>query len=121
MTLLDAPEFDYVRDRRRRKTLISAGTALFVFLIGFWLAAGHPVDYPWYWNNHLQGRIKVNAFFKAVEKNDMPKAYGVWMNDKAWQQHQAQYKACPFECFLQTHAPAVQQAELYEPWRLGQR
>jgi len=87
MTLLDAPVFDEARDRRRKKTLKAAAAALVVFLVGFWFAAGHPVDYPWYWHNHLRGRIEVNAFFKAVEKDDLAAAYGIWTHDKNWQQH----------------------------------
>jgi hypothetical protein len=105
MTLLDAPEFDYARDRRRRTTLISAGAALFVFVIGFWLAAGHPIDYPWYWNNHLRGRIAVNAFFKAVEKNDLPVAYGIWTHDENWQQHTERHAAYSFDRFLKDWSP----------------
>jgi hypothetical protein len=105
MTLLDAPEFDYARDRRRRKILISAGAALLVFLIGFWLAAGRPVDFPWYWSSHLRGRIEVHAFFKAVEKNDLAKAYGVWTHDKNWQQHPQQHAGYSFDRFQKDWSP----------------
>ena len=37
MTLLDAPVFDEVRDRRRRVILSSAVTLLFVLFVGWWL------------------------------------------------------------------------------------
>ena len=99
MTLLDAPVFDEARDRRRKKTLKAAAAALVVFLVGFWFAAGHPVDYPWYWHNHLRGRIEVNAFFKAVEKDDLAAAYGIWTHDKNWQQHPQTNGAYPFSRF----------------------
>ncbi|MFZ1084151.1 MAG: hypothetical protein WAN35_04210 [Terracidiphilus sp.] len=105
MTLLDAPEFDYTRDRRRRKTLITSAALLFVFLIAFWLAAGHPVDYPWYWGSHLRGRIEVNAFFKALEKNDMAAAYGVWIHDKDWQKHPDKHSGYTFERFQKDWSP----------------
>ncbi|MGA2349003.1 MAG: hypothetical protein ABSF70_01105 [Terracidiphilus sp.] len=99
MTLLDAPEFDYVRDRRRKVILYSAGGLLLVLFVGFWLVAGRPVDWPWYWNNHLQGRITANKFLTAVEQNDMPTAYGIWLHDPNWQQHPAQHSSYPFDRF----------------------
>jgi hypothetical protein len=99
MTLLDAPEFDEVRDRRRRVMSWSAAGLLFVLFVGWWLAAGLPVDFPWNWNKHLRGRMAVNAFFTAVEKNDLPTAYGIWTHDKDWQQHPAQHGGYPFSRF----------------------
>lgn len=99
MTLLDAPVYDEVRERRRRVILLSAVGFFFVLFVGWWFAAGHPVDWPWHWNNHLRGRMTVNAFFKAVEKNDLPAAYGIWTHDKNWQQHPAQHAGYPFDRF----------------------
>jgi hypothetical protein len=99
MTLLDAPAFDEVKDRRRRKILIGVAGGLFALFVGLWLVAGRPVDWPWNWNNHLRGRMAVNAFFTDLEKNDLPAAYGVWVHDPAWQQHPAQYARYPFDRF----------------------
>jgi hypothetical protein len=99
MTLLDAPVFDERRDRRRRVALFSAGGLLVVLLTGWWLFAGMPVDWPWNWNNHLLGRSAVNNFLSAVEQNDLPKAYGIWIHDKDWQQHPNQTGAYPYSRF----------------------
>jgi hypothetical protein len=99
MTLLDAPEFDYVHDRRRRVVLLSAAGLLFALFVGWWLAAGRPVDYPWYWNTHLRGRMAVNDFFTAIEMNDLSAAYGIWTCDKDWQQHPAKHLDYPFDRF----------------------
>jgi hypothetical protein len=99
MTLLDAPEFNEERDRRIHLILYSAGGALLVLLLVWWLVAGRPVDWPWNWNNHLSGRMTVNDFLAAVEKNDLPKAYGIWTHDKNWQQHPAKSGAYPFARF----------------------
>jgi hypothetical protein len=99
MTLLDAPVFDEVRDRRRRVIFWSAGGLLLVLFVGWWLVAGRPVDWPWNWNNYLFGRAAVNEFLTAVEKNDLPKAYGIWTHDKNWQQHPEQHSAYPFSRF----------------------
>jgi hypothetical protein len=101
MTLLDAPVFDEMRDRRRRTIAISGAALLVVLFIGWWLIAGRPVDFPWNWNAHLFGRSAVNRFLTAVEKNDLQTAYGIWMHDKDWQQHPQQYGVYPFNRFQQ--------------------
>ena len=105
MTLLDAPEFDEVRDRRHRVILMSAAGALVALAVVWWLVAGMPVDWPWNWNAHLRGRIAVNHFFTALEKNDLKAAYGVWMHDPDWQQHQDKYTNYPFDRFEKDWSP----------------
>ena len=72
MTLLDAPAYDEARAHRRVVMMYSAAGLLFVLFVGWWLAAGRPVDWPWQWNSHLLGRMAVNAFFTDLEKNDLP-------------------------------------------------
>jgi hypothetical protein len=99
MTLMDAPVFDQARDQRRRVILMSAGGLLLVLFVAWWLVAGRPVDWPWNWNSHLFGRSTVNKFLEAVEANDLPKAYGIWIHDKDWQHHPAQNGAYPFSRF----------------------
>jgi hypothetical protein len=99
MTLLDAPEFDEARDRRQHVMMYSLAGLLLVLFVGWWLAAGRPVDWPWNWNNHLRGRMTVNRFLTAVEKNDLPTAYGIWLHDPKWQQHPAQSGSYTFDRF----------------------
>jgi hypothetical protein len=99
MTLLDAPVFNEARDRRNRMILGTSVGAFLALFLGFWLLAGRPVDWPWKWNQHLQGKMAVNSFFKALERNDMPAAFGIWNHDKDWQQHPAKYSGYPFERF----------------------
>ena len=53
MTLLDAPKFDEVRDRRNRTILFGSAGSIFALIVAFWLVAGHPVDWPWNWLNHI--------------------------------------------------------------------
>ncbi len=102
MTLLDAPKFDEVKDRRNRLIISGSVGVVFALLVTWWLVAGWPVDWPWNWNAHLEGRMAVNNFLGAVEQNDLSKAYGIWLNDKDWQQHQAQQPASyPFSRFQQ--------------------
>jgi hypothetical protein len=101
MTLLDAPRFDAVREERKRLLLYCATGLLFVLFIAWWLVAGRPVDWPWNWNNYLFGRSAVNHFLTDVEKNDLAGAYGIWVHDKDWQQHQDKYATYPFARFQQ--------------------
>ena len=105
MTLLDAPQFDEARERRNRLNLsISAGALLVLFVV-WWLVAGRPVDWPWNWNAHLIGRSTINRFLTAVEKNDLPKAYGIWTHDPDWQQHPAQHGVYPYSRFVGDWSP----------------
>jgi len=99
MTLLDAPKFDEIRDRRIRTILYGTAGAIFVLLLTVWFAAGHPVDWPWYWLHHLEARHSANQFLDAVEKDDLNKAYGIWMHDSNWQQHAGNYGNYPFNRF----------------------
>ena len=105
MTLLDAPEFDAARSKR--KVLIaqlSAGALVVLFIVG-WLVCGRPVDWPWNWSRYVFGRAAVNNFLGALEANDLQKAYGVWEHDKNWQQHPAQFTTYPFSRFQDDWGP----------------
>jgi hypothetical protein len=87
MTLLDAPKFDEVRERRNRMILFGSVGSVFALIVLWWLVAGRPLDFPWNWNASLFGRFTINRFFDALEKNDLQTAYGVWIHNKNWQQH----------------------------------
>lgn len=76
----------------------AAGLAVVLF-IGSWFLAGRPVDWPWNWWTHLRGRVTVNAFFNALEKNDLQGAYAIWTHDPNWQQHPQLHDIYPFERF----------------------
>jgi len=99
MTLLDAPKYDAAREQRRRVFLFSSAGFLVVLLIAWCLVAGRPIDWPWNWNNYLFGRSAVNSFLTDVEKNDLAGAYGIWVHDKDWQQHQEKHAVYPFSRF----------------------
>ncbi|MDR3723514.1 MAG: hypothetical protein P4K83_03395 [Terracidiphilus sp.] len=105
MTLLDAPKFDEAREKRKMRLIYGGVALVFVLLIGWWLAAGRPVDWPWRWNDHLVGRVTVNNFFKAVETNDLKKAYGIWIHDKNWEQHPDTHRFYGFDRFQRDWAP----------------
>jgi hypothetical protein len=105
MTLLDAPKYDAARERRNTLIARIAAITFVVLLVAWWLVAGRPIDWPWNWNHYLMGRSKVNSFLTAVEANDLSKAYGIWMNDKNWQQHPQQYTTYPFARFQDDWSP----------------
>ncbi len=106
MTLLDAPKYDEVREKRRTTILFGSAGLVFLLFVAWWLVAGRPVDFPWRWNAHLFGRITVNNFFDAVEKNDLQKAYGIWTHDKDWQQHLPQHAGYTFARFQGDWSPS---------------
>jgi hypothetical protein len=91
MTLLDAPQFDPARTKRRNLILQCSAGAIVLLFLSWWLAAHRPVDWPWNWDRYLFGRATVNKFLSAVEAGDLTRAYGVWVNDKNWQQHPGQF------------------------------
>ncbi len=99
MTLLDAPQFDAARARRRTVIAQSAIGAILLLFAAWWLAASRPVDWPWNWNRYIFGRSAVNKFLGAVEAGDLPRAYGIWVHDKNWRQHPQQYASYPFPRF----------------------
>ena len=111
MTLLDAPKYDEVADRRNRLLVYSGGGLLLALIVAFWLASGHPADWPWNWYTHLRGRHAINSFMESVEKNDLKKAYGIWMHDPDWQQHSNKFGMYPYERFEADWGPTSSQNE----------
>lgn len=104
MPLLDAPQYDAVRERRRSRMMWTGAGILFVLFIAFFFVAGRPVDWPWFWMEHLRGRMAVNAFFRDLERNDLGAAYGVWTHDPSWQQHPDKHSQYPFAQFVKDWA-----------------
>jgi len=92
MSLLDAPAFDEVAEKRKTKILLGSLIGFVVLFIAYWFVCSRPIDAPWRWHQYLLSRIAVNRFFTDLEKNDTAAAYGVWQNDKNWQQHPEKYK-----------------------------
>jgi len=88
MPLLDAPEYDEKKEERKKHLLIGGLAAIVLVLVialsGFFMGHG------WFFIN-VPAELRVNKFLNTVEAGDFPKAYGIWMNDDAWQQHPQQY------------------------------
>ncbi|MGB0065974.1 MAG: hypothetical protein WBP85_16140 [Terracidiphilus sp.] len=100
MTLLDAPQFDFKRSRRKLLIVQCSAGAIVLILLSAWLVASRPVDWPWNWSRYFFGRAAVNRFLGAVEADDLPRAYGVWVHDPDWEKHPQQYATYPYSRFM---------------------
>ncbi|HEY4049499.1 MAG TPA: hypothetical protein VGM27_21765 [Acidobacteriaceae bacterium] len=87
MTLLDAPNYDPAKAKKRRNLLIAA-VSICVLLAGL----------TWYFWNWPQEHL-VNQFFSTVEAGDLPKAFAIWNHDPDWQKHTDRYKTYPYGRF----------------------
>jgi hypothetical protein len=89
MTLMDAPKYDAVSERRHKHIVIAVFVLAVLSAIGTW----------WFWNWPEEHRV--SSFLKTVESGDLTKAYGLWNEDQAWQQLPERYKAYGFDHFQQ--------------------
>ena len=124
MTLLDAPQYDPARAQRNLLIVQCSVGAIVLLFVSWWLVAGRPVDWPWNWNRYLFGRATVNKFLTAVEANDLPGAYGIWINDKNWQQHPDQQHRLSLRALpgrLEPHQPRQRIRRHQEPQDRGGR
>ena len=93
MTLLDAPNYDPRRARRKRE-LLAAGL-LSLVLIGL-------LTYRfWYWREERT----VDQFFSHLEQKDYEGAYGIWMADTSWKQHPQKYDRYSYGDFYNDWGP----------------
>jgi len=98
MTLLNAPEFDEKKESRKRNILVGSG--ILIAVIAVLSVAGFLLGHGWFFMN-LPVEHRVNVFLTALEARDYPKAYGVFYNDPAWQQHPDKYKDYPLQRFTE--------------------
>jgi hypothetical protein len=98
MTLLNAPEFDAQKEKRKRNTLV--GTGITIALLAVLSVAGFLMGHGWLFMN-LPVEHKVNVLLSALQAQDYPKAYGVFYNDANWQQHPDKYKDYPLQRFTE--------------------
>ena len=89
MTLMDAPKYDAVRERRHKHIVMVVFLLAVLSALGTW----------WFWN--WPEEHHVNTFVSTVESGDLTKAYGIWTQDQDWQQHPERYKAYGFDRFQQ--------------------
>jgi hypothetical protein len=98
MTLLNAPEFDAQKEARKRNILVGSGITFVVLVL--LAVAGFLLGHGWFFMN-IPAEHKVNNFLTALQAQDYPKAYGIFYNDPAWQQHPDKYKDYPLQRFTE--------------------
>lgn len=86
-TLFEAQPYDFAKARRRRIWISSVIIA--VLVIGFLL----------WWYRFLPYERRVDHFFDAIQSQNFEQAYGIWMNDPQWKQHQDKYPRYPYHDF----------------------
>jgi hypothetical protein len=93
MTLLDAPQYDPARYRRRKIKIALAVISLLILLLLGWLYRNWPEE-----------RI-VNHFFDALQRQDYETAYGIYFHDPDWKQHQGKYPQYTYSDFYRDWGP----------------
>jgi hypothetical protein len=94
MTLMDAPQYDEARDRRRRNFII---IAVFAALVLAWVV--------YHFRNYPQRRA-ADEFLAALQHQNTEQAYALWMKDPDWKQHAARYSNYTFGDFSRDWGPA---------------
>ncbi len=88
MTLLDAPQYDPAKERRRKIRITIAILAVIILAVLAWFYRNWPEEHV------------VNQFFTALQKQDYETAYGIYFHDPAWRQHQQKYSEYPYaDCY----------------------
>lgn len=98
MTLLNAPAYNKRREDLKRNVL--AGGGILIVVLIFITLIGYVMGHGWFFMN-LPAEHRVKVFLETVQQGDYPKAYGMWENDPAWQQHPDQYKDYPLQRFTE--------------------
>jgi len=89
MTLLNAPEFNVQKETRKRNLLVGSGVLITTLVL--LTLAGYLLGHGWLFIN-LPVEHRVDTFLSALQAKDYPRAYGIFYNDPAWQQHPDKYK-----------------------------
>jgi hypothetical protein len=93
-TLMNAPQYDDRREKRRTKTIWLV-VVLILIALGFL-----------YYTRNWRYERKVDQFFSSIEHNDLETAYGIYQADPAWKSHPQQYKNYPFGQFSLDWGPS---------------
>ncbi len=105
MSLMDAPAYD-TRRAQTIKALLIALASLVVLLLVLTLL-GYILGHGWLFSN-LPAEHKVSEFYTALQDKDYAKAYGLYENDRQWQEHPDQHRSYPLSRFTEdwtTYSP----------------
>jgi hypothetical protein len=93
MTLLDAKQYDFARDRRRRLKILGAVTIVVVLAALLWT------------NRYWPEKRVADKFFAALMSKDYDTAYGIYFADPQWKQHPERYSKYPLNEFTTDWGP----------------
>ena len=93
MSLLDAPEYDPSRERRKKLLVMGA-----VVLMATLAATAYR------FRNWPEERV-VDRLFAALQAKDYETAYGIWLADPDWKQHADRYKDYLYADFYRDWGP----------------
>ena len=93
MTLLDAPQPDLARERRRKKIISIVIFAVLVIGLLAWRFRYWPEEHV------------VDKFFTALQQKNYEGAYGIWMQDPNWKQHPQKYSNYSYSDFYRDWVP----------------
>lgn len=94
MSLLDAPQYDARRERRRKLTALAVVLAVMALALAGYLG-----------RNWRYERV-VDKFFTRLEQKDYEGAYGIWMADGDWKQHPEKFARYPYGQFYLDWGPS---------------
>jgi len=94
MTLFEAHPYDPSRARQKWRWIFLAVCAVLLVAILWWVFRFWPEE-------HL-----VNQFFDALQQHNYEQAYGVWMHDPDWKQHQDRYSRYAYNDFIKDWGPS---------------
>src|SRR5947209_1177527 len=78
-TLINAPEYDPAKDRRKRIATIVIVVLALVAVVGAWKGPE--------WYARWRADQVVEQLFSALQQRDFERAYGIWIADPQWKQH----------------------------------
>ena len=93
MTLLDAPTYDPAKARRRKITIAVTIVAVIALAGLAWMYRNWPEEHA------------VDKFFAALQGQDYETAYGVYIHDPGWRQHQQKYSQYTYADFYRDWGP----------------
>lgn len=93
MTLLDAQQYDFARQRRRKIRIAVVIVVVIVVLVFGWM------------NRYWPEKRVADHFFSSLEKKDYEAAYGIYFADPNWKQHPQKYSQYQFNEFYRDWGP----------------
>ena len=93
MTLLDAQQYDPVKERRRKIRIGLACLGILILLLIAWMYRNYPEEHV------------VDKFFNALQQHDYETAYGIYFHDPEWRQHPQKYSQYTYADFYRDWGP----------------